>query len=688
MKTIHILHLEDNPDDANLIQILLKHADFTCNIVLVDTKEKFEAEIKNPALTLILSDYTIPNYNGLVALKYRNENRPGIPFILISGTIGEERTIEVFKAGVTDYIKKDNLERVAPAITRALQEVEEKNKLKLAEEAIFNAFEYAPIGMALLSLDEKFLRLNQAFCQLLGYDSDELLSFMLDEITPPADLAIERTHIKKLINNQMHSVQYDKPYIHKLGHLVWGTVSASLAKVSEGLPLYIILQVQNITERKLAETEVIHLMNHDTATGLPKRRLLEDFINQALVTSQKNSTQIAIFFISLDNFKRVNDTFGYEISDLLLKEIGEKLRNLIGINNFVANLGGDQFVLILTDITRPELALIAAEKISDEFINPFIIDSHEFKTAINIGISLYPNDGDDAATLIKNADIALQRAKFVHQGDYQFCTPEMTKQTKERVELENKLHDALKNDELVLYYQPQVSLIDGKITGAEALLRWKQTNAAPSLPKDLIPIAEETGLIIPIGDWILNTACKQAMQWQVANFKLGMIAINLSAKQFFEANFIEKIELTLKQLGCDPTILELEITESLLMGDIELSKILLHQLKDKGFRIAIDDFGTGYSSLNYLRQFPIDTLKIDQSFVKAAASDPRNAALMKSIVMLGHSLDIKVLAEGVETFEQLQLLRDYGCDEMQGYFFSKPVSANDFTKLLQEGRQL
>ncbi len=568
----------------------------------------------------------------------------------------------------------------------ALFKHEIASKLAASEVRFHNAFTYAATGMGLLNPNGEFIQANQALCNMLGYEEKELLTLSLANLNHPSDLEVELFHVKELLLNKIQFFKLEKRYQHKLGHVVWGTISVSLVRDKNESPLYFIFQIEDISLRKLAENQVVHLTYHDVLTGLPKLDLLEDFVEQSLITARRYSKQFAILFLGIDYFKRINDTMGHEAGDRLLQAVGERLRKEIRSSDFVAKLGGDIFALVLTDVTQLLTASAVAQKIQRSFLHPFTINKQDFYITMSIGISLYPDNGKDSQMLIKNADIGLSRAKNSGRNNYQFCTSEMTELAQERVTIENKLHSALENQEFILYYQPQVSLQTGKIVGVEALLRWKQEGKEPTIPKELISVAEETGFIVPIGTWALRAACQQSKAWEMAGFKLENVSVNVSSRQFFEEDLIKTIQIAMKDFDVDN--LELEITESMLMHDVELATKQLNALSKAGLKIALDDFGTGYSSLSYLRQFPINKLKLDQAFVRNSASSKSDAAMMNAIVTLGHTLNLKVIAEGVETKEQLKLLCDYGCDEIQGYYFSRPIPADEVTLFLKEGRSL
>ncbi len=392
--------------------------------------------------------------------------------------------------------------------------------------------------------------------------------------------------------------------------------------------------------------------------------------------------------IDLDRFKVINDTLGHAIGDRLLQEVAQRLTGCLREGDTVARLGGDEFMLLLPGVEHTKSTIKIVQKILETFKSPFYFNDHELHITTSIGIALYPDDGEDAQTLLKNADTALHRAKEQGRNNYQFYTSTMNATALERLSLEGKLRHALEREEFVVYYQPQVSLSTGQIVGMEALVRWRHPDLGLIPPMKFIPLAEETGLIIPLGFWVLRTACAQNKAWQKAGYPPLRVAVNLSTRLFKQQTFIQVVAQTLHETGLDPDYLELELTEGIIMENIETTITTLKELKKMGVHISVDDFGTGYSSLAYLKRFPIDTLKIDRSFVLDITTDPDDAMIAMLIINVAHHLKLRVIAEGVETKEQLAFLRSHGCDEIQGYLFSRPLPAEEFVRLLQERRTL
>ncbi len=444
----------------------------------------------------------------------------------------------------------------------------------------------------------------------------------------------------------------------------------------------------DITARKLSEQRIQHVAQHDVLTGLPNRSLLQDRLGQAIAYSIRCAHPVWVMLIDLDRFKFVNDSMGHKAGDVLLMTVAARLRSALRDTDTVARLSGDEFVVILTEHEDQKLSADIVQRLMDSVAQPVMLGSKEFFVTCSIGVAVYPTDGAPAESLIEHADIAMYRAKKLGRNNFQFYTPAMNEEALERVRIESALRNALERDEFVLHYQPQVDLASGAIVGMEALIRWQHPEMGMVAPSRFIGVAEETGLIVQIGAWVMRAACLQNQAWQQAGLGKLRVAVNLSARQFGAPNLIEEIRSVLAETALPPACLEIELTESLFMSDVTLAVELLHGMKALGVNLSIDDFGTGYSSLSYLSRFPIDVLKIDRSFVAEITRDSNDAAIVASIIALAHNLKLAVIAEGVETGEQLDYLRRHGCDEMQGYYFSRPLPAAEFEQLLRQQRRL
>ena len=454
-------------------------------------------------------------------------------------------------------------------------------------------------------------------------------------------------------------------------------------RTGDGAITHFISTGKDISERMRTQERLHYMAHHDSLTKLPNRTLFLDRLRQAMARAQWHNRLIAIIFLDLDNFKNVNDEFGHELGDQLLVKLTQRLSNDVRSGDTIARFGGDEFVVLLDDIASEKDVSHLAKKILDTLAPAFEIDDLEFRITGSIGVSIFPGDGDDPETLIRNADVAMYRAKHLGKNNYQFYSNEMSARAFERLSLENSLRHALKREEFYLLYHPQVDSETMKITGVEALLRWEHPELGMISPSEFVPLLEETGLISSVGDWVLNTACEQAAKWHKAGYDLIM-CINLSSRQFNNPDFIQSFQDIITTAGIEPESLELEITESMLMRNASKTISALNTLSHFGIKIAIDDFGTGYSSLNYLRRFPIDTLKIDRSFIRDVVDDADDAAITTAIIVMAQSLNLNVIAEGVETQQQLDFLKKLHCHSIQGNFFNEAVDAEAVTKLLEK----
>lgn len=437
-----------------------------------------------------------------------------------------------------------------------------------------------------------------------------------------------------------------------------------------------------VVESDFAERE--YQASHDALTGLPNRNLLADRLTQNIATARRRHQIVAVLFVDLDHFKVVNDSLGHDAGDTLLKEVAARLAGCVREGDTVARQGSDEFVMVVDEMLREEDVRAVTHQVAAALSRPFYIDGQEMFVTCSTGIALYPRDGEDAATLLKHSAIALHRAKETGRNTFQYFAAEMNTRALERLILEGKLRQALERGEFLLYYQPQVDLASGCLIGVEALVRWQHPELGMVSPAQFIPMAEETGLIVPLGEWVLRTACAQMKAWHRDGFSTLRVAVNLSARQFRQQDVVAMVSGVLEETGLDPSGLELELTESLLVQNVEAGIQTLKALSGMGVQLAIDDFGTGYSSLNYLKRFPIDRLKIDQSFVRDITHDPGDAAIVTAIISLSHSLRLKVIAEGVETEAQLAYLRAGQCDEMQGFYFSRPLPVEEMEQLLRD----
>lgn len=570
---------------------------------------------------------------------------------------------------------------------RAFSVLSQKDSLeaKLYEQHnLFNTvFDYTNMGIALLNIDCNVARVNKLLCELLGYSEDDLLSMNFYQLIHPSEHDNLQIHMQQLIDKKIKLYQSEQQCFRKNGDTLWIMSTLSLTRDKDDKPSYFIIQVQNITLQKKAEERLRHMAYHDPLTGLANRNKLEQFISHILAAARRHQQVFALLFLDLDRFKNINDTIGHEAGDALLQIVAERLRNTVRITDMVARLGGDEFVLLITDVKQAESVAIIAQKILENVLKVIIVKGQEIYITTSIGISLYPYDGQNMQTLMKNADLALYRAKEHGRNNYQFYTAEMTSRAQEKMALQNALGHALVKHEFMLHYQPKMEISTRRITGVEALLRWKNKEYGMITPDEIVSLAEETGLIIPVSEWILKTACNQLKVWHEMGFTSLTMAVNCSARQFKHSNFLDDVLNTITEVGISPQSLEIEVTESTIMQDPENTLRVLYGLKDLGVRIAIDDFGTGYWSLGNLRRLSVDVIKIDKTFIKQVIADETSAAITSAIIAMVNKLDIVAIAEGVETREQYEFLANEGCAEIQGYYLTRPLTDEAMTHFLQ-----
>ena len=565
-------------------------------------------------------------------------------------------------------------------VTMKLQSEE---ALRRAEEKYRTIFENAVLGIFQASLDGRPLAVNPALARMHGYDSPE--EFFAEVSNVGAQLFVDSRRMEDLVRavSETDVVTGAEIEVYRKDRSrKWMSVNLRAVRDPNANLKWLEGTVEDISGRKAAEERVHYLAYYDALTGLPNRALLQDRLTKALASARRRKEKVGLIFIDLDRFKTINDSLGHSFGDLLLRDVAERLKGWARAQDTVARIGGDEFLFVLTALKDVSDAAIAAERIMDVMAPDFVIQGRSFTVTCSAGISMFPNNGSDSETLIKNADAAMYCAKESGRNAFRFFTAEMNAEVVERLTLEHSLRLALDRQELFLMYQPQMEISTGKVVGAEALLRWQHPEIGLVSPDRFIRIAENSGLIIPIGEWVLRTACLQAKAWQDRGLPAIPVSVNISAVQFRQEGFRELIKRTLRDTDLPPHSLELELTESLLLSNSDVIFSVLRELKDMGLKLAIDDFGTGYSSLSYLRQFPVHRLKIDRSFIKDVAVDSDDAAITAAIISMAKSLNLRTIAEGVENDAQMAFLRAHHCDEIQGYFFSKPLTADLATSML------
>ena len=558
--------------------------------------------------------------------------------------------------------------------------------LRQSEERYRSIIEQMEDGYFETDLRGVFTFVNDAECRIIGYAREELIGRGTDIFTDERNAKALRRLFVEIYRTGRPVRAYAFELIHKDGTKAFHEISASLIRDARGKPAGFRGIARDVTQRKKDEERIHYLATHDGLTGLPNRMLFGQLLQHAIQSAKRHRTKFAVFFVDLDRFKIINDTLGHEAGDQLLQEIARRFRQALRAMDVVARLGGDEFVVLVEEIAEEHDAAMVARKVLAAAMEPVMLRGEECRVTASVGVSLYPKDGPDEQTLMKNADIAMYFAKEEGKNNYQFYARTIKSKAIERLNIETHLRFALERGELSLHYQAKKDCKTGAISGVEALLRWHSPELGELTPTQFIPVAEETGLIVPIGRWVLRRACAQNVAWQREGLPPVTMAVNLSLRQLTDGNLMADIEKALQDSGLDAAYLELEITESMVMHDPARIIDLLTRIKNMGVRLAIDDFGTGYSSLAKIKHFPVDTLKIDRSFIRNIARDPEDQAIAEAIIAMGKTLNLTVVAEGVENQDQMNFLSKHTCDQMQGYYFSKPVEPERFAELLKNHR--
>jgi len=572
----------------------------------------------------------------------------------------------------------DELEmRVAERTRELTQEISERHraedKLRLAGEVI----EALNEGVAIIDPDFRISSVNPAYTKISGYGVEEVIGCFPINHTA---LSQSGAMFEEMWGGLEARGRWEGEFwnLRKNGDEYAERLSVTAITDADGEVMQFAAIISDITKRKQDEERILYQANYDSLTGLPNRSLFLDRLTQAINSMERSQKTLGLLFIDLDGFKLINDTLGHDVGDMLLKEVARRLGACVRTGDTVARLGGDEFTIIMPNLDDSQNAPLLAQRVLDSLGRVFLLAGHEAFVTGSIGVTIYPDDAQEALGLLKNADSAMYRAKEKGKANYQFYTADMNDHIKQRLIVKSGLSKALENDEFLLLYQPKMDLITNRVTGAEALMRWESPEIGMVSPVTFIPILEETGMVVEVGEWAIYTACQQHAKWLENGLEPMKVAVNLSARQLREPSFVNIVKSALKKFNLPSSAIEIEITESMLMSDAPAIVAALEDLHDYGVHISMDDFGTGYSSLSYLKRFPIDTIKIDRSFVNDIHVDPDDAEIIHTIINMGHTLNRKIIAEGVETEEQLDILKAYRCDEIQGFYFSRPLSPGDF----------
>ncbi|MBN8761375.1 MAG: two-component system response regulator [Thiobacillus sp. 65-69] len=803
---LRALIVEDCENDALLLIEYLQRVPFELTWQRLDTEPALREALRQE-WDIVFSDYAMPYFNGARALEVIRDHNPDLPFIFVSGTIGEDTAVAGMRAGAQDYVMKGNLTRLGPAVHRELADAKARRERRAAERAIrrlSQVVEQATDSVFITNPRGTIQYVNPAFERLTGYSAAEAVgatpaliqsglhddaffrdmwstiltgqAFQKTLINRRKDGALfyEEMTISPLINDEQRitnfvstgrditdriladrvrtqlldiieattdfvailesdgslrylnragrallglSQQADIASRHIADHLpewaahrllmeafpaalrdgVWHGESATMRadgreipvsqvvlahKPTSDTPAFYSTIARDITERKHFEQELKRQATHDALTGLANRVLFEDRLETMLARMERNQALAAVLFLDVDNFKRINDSLGHAAGDSMLLQVAQRLHDCVRPSGIVARHGGDEFTIATGDLHHPDNILTILHKLRDAFETPIPIAGQDVYVRCSMGISIYPHDGRDPETLLKNADTAMNQAKAHGRNQYQFYAPEMNARGQELLSLETDLRRAQEREELRLHYQPQLDLRNGRIAGVEALLRWEHPVHGLISPADFVPLLEDTGLIVPVGEWVLRTACAQYRRYRESNFIALRFSVNVSARQFSDGALLDQVRRALAEERVPADHLEIEITESTVMRDVQATGEILAAFDALGVRLAIDDFGTGYSSLAYLKRFPLDVLKIDRAFIQDVPSDSNDSAIAEASITLGHKLGLEVVAEGVETAQQLSFLRAHECDLIQGYYLSRARPVHELTPYL------
>jgi diguanylate cyclase (GGDEF)-like protein/PAS domain S-box-containing protein len=692
-----ILLIQDHLSDAKYVQEALDKSDG--RLFRVDWVRHLAAGLERLAANLdpeqqrenniaaVLVDLSLPDSHGIETFNQIFRAAPQIPILILTAVEDEEVAKLAVQHGAQDYLLTTRIDAyLLPKTVRSMIE------RAIIAEALFEEKERAQvtlnsIGDAVICIDVtgKVTYLNTAGEGITGWSRDEAAGRPIEEVFRIVDAGTRET----TQNPMLEAIRQDKTVgltpncvlIRRNGSDAAIEDSAAPIHDRRGQVTGAVMVFHDVSSARALSLRMSYLAQHDSLTDLPNRTLLNDRLDRAIVLAERHRQRLAVLFLDVDRFKHINDSVGHVIGDRLLQSLAERLQTCVRNSDTVSRQGGDEFVILLSEVTHAADAAVSAEKLLLALSEPHRIDQHDLEVTVSIGIATYPDDGTDAETLLKRADFAMYHAKESGRNKYQFFEPKMNVRAIERQSLENELRHALERREFAMHYQPKVNLHSGAITGIEALIRWHHPQRGLVLPAQFIPIAEECGFIVPIGQWVLRESCQQAKLWQDAGLPSVRMAVNVSTVELRAKDFLTGLRDILMETGLDPLHLELELTETFLMQDMTSTAAVLRAINELGVRLTLDDFGTGYSSLSHLKRFPIGTLKIDQSFVRNVTTDADDASIVSAVINMAKSLDMCVVAEGVETPQQLAFLREQNCPEGQGYYFNRPVTAREFTKI-------
>ena len=680
-KPLRVLIVEDSAEDAELLIVELRRGGYDPTYERVQTAETMTAALAKQAWDIVIADYFMPNFIAPAALELLQKRGLDLPFIIVSGSIGEDVAVEAMKAGAHDYMMKGELKRLIPGIERELREAEIRRERKRGEEALKlfrTLIDRSNDAIEVVDPETgRFLDINEKAWQDLGYSREELLSLSVPDIDPTVDPSSFTKVIEEL--RKAGFIIWEGYHRRKDGSMFPVEVNIKYVRLDRD---YVVTVARDITERKKAEETIQHIATHDTLTGLPNRTTIYKHLLDAIRTDAGEGKPLALLLMDLDRFKEINDTLGHERGDEILKQVSRRLREAMFERDIVARPGGDEFSVLLLNMASSKDIDVAIQKILKALDLPFKIENIPIRIEASIGIALYPDHGQAAEVLFRRADIAMHSSKRAGIPSTVY-DPVQDKHSPQRLALMGELHHAIGHDELLLFYQPKISLKTRRAIGVEALVRWKHPQRGMIPPDQFILPAEQTGLIHPLTQWVLAAGMRQCKAWREAGIDLA-VSVNLSARNLLDPKLPDQVAEQLKSAGVAPDWMTFEITESAIMANPAHALDVLMRLHEMGTRFSIDDFGTGYSSLAYLKKLPVETIKIDKSFVINMVKDDNDAVIVRSTIDLAHNLGLEVIAEGVENQETFDRLAALGCDAAQGYHISKPMPAEEVTRWLKE----
>jgi len=684
-----VLLVEDNAGDARLLREMfneqVSHKTRTTHVECMADAEIFLA---SNSVDVIVLDLGLRDAQGLDAVRRTHAAAPRVPLVVLTGLDDGSIATQALQEGAQDYLIKGQIE--TRGLVRALRYAIERSAM---DEALFVEKERAEVtlncigdGVACTDTRGNITFLNVVAEKMTGWSRGEAAGRPLAEVFKIVDA--DNRQAPRTVSwpdAADDGTPSNDILIRRDGVETWIEDSVSTIHNRRGIETGAVIVFRDVSATRAMALEMFHSAHYDFLTNLPNRVLLNDRMERAIALAGRHGKKVALLFLDLDGFKHINDSLGHPVGDKLLQSIAGRLADCVRDCDTVSRQGGDEFVVLLSEIEHADDAVVIATRMLKAVAIPHSVLEHELHVTASIGVSVHPDDGPDAETLIKNADTAMYQAKENGRQNFRFFKPSMNVRAVERQSIEEGLRRALEREEFSLHYQPKIDLRTGTITGAEALLRWTHPTRGLVSPAQFIPVAEDCGLILPIGNWVLRAACEQAREWRDAGLRRTPVAVNVSAVEFWDHGFLDGVFAILADTGLDPRLLELELTESVLMRRADSAATILRTLRERGVQVALDDFGTGYSSLSYLRKFPIDSLKIDQSFVREISEAGGGSTIVDAVIKMAHSLRLRVVAEGVEEPAELSFLREHHCDEAQGYYFSRPVPADQLVRLLVQG---